>query len=155
MPKTSEFEHEPHADSMFTGTMTAYTYEVESDPPHPHYAARILRSDEDWGVNCKLDLNGTLLEDQEEEYQVTVFLENLTPDETDYAFPKPPPLHVATVRGQKHYDFNVEISKGAVKVGVYKPTVLVQLYNHDTNVPWPIAAFVSLPVINIYPYTAP
>ena len=157
-PVTSTFEQEPYADSDIAGAMTANTYEVEVDSPHPHFAATILRADEDWGVHVELNMTGKLIVGPgalSEEFRMTVYLENLTPNEYDYEIPKPA-FEVKTGLGGDldaagHWAGDIEIKSGKVDVGVYKPTVVAQLWNVGGN-PWPVAAFVELPVIRIYQY---
>lgn len=158
-PVTATFEQEPYAVGDIAGTMSAYTYEVELDPPHTHHPATILRKDEDWGVHIELNMSGKLIVGPGalgEQFRISLYLESLTPDDKDYEIPKLP-LSVKTGPGGNldaagHWAGDIEIASGDVPVGVYKPTVVAQLWNVAPEYAWPVAAFVELPVIRIYPY---
>lgn len=124
--------------------MTIEKVNIGTDSP-----ATLIRADQAWGVKVSLNMTPGLLTFGVYEWHITLFLEDLTPAEKDYQFNKVVP----TTPGILNYNELIPaayIPPAGVNNGVYKPTVLVQLYNLGGTPPMPVAAFAELPVVNVY-----
>ncbi len=116
--------------------------------------ATLIRSDQDWGVHVKWTMTGSLVQNLDEEFRVTLFLEDLSPADQDVQFgPIPQRTNPTGSSGAttEVYKLDIDAVAGQVPVGLYKPSVLIQLFDAPgTGAPWPVAAFAELPIINIY-----
>jgi hypothetical protein len=143
----TSFEVDPLLAGSISGTMDAGTLEkvnIGTDSP-----ATLIRADQAWAAQVTLNMTPGLLTFGVFEWHITLFLEDLTPAEKDYQFKKVVP----TIPGKLVYNELIPaayIPAGGVNNAVYKPTILVQLYNLGGTPPMPIAAFAELPVVNVY-----
>ncbi len=116
--------------------------------------ATLIRSDQDWGVHVQWTMTGNLVQNLDEEFRVTLFLEDLSPADQDVQLG--PYLQRTNPTGAggattEIYQVDIRALAGQVRVGLYKPNVLIQLFDAPgTGAPWPVAAFAELPIINIY-----
>ncbi len=158
----TQFECDP-LTGVVSGTMDAKTVE------HPNIGvdlpSTLIRTDQDWGVEVKWSITGPLVPLLLEEFEMRLYIEDLTPSENEYAIG---PLTVATNSGVPdpvvpntlNYTYTVKIGDGAdpawvpdharIPAGVYQLTALVQLHNVAPARPWPVAAFETLPIVNVY-----
>ncbi len=148
----TQFETHPY-EAVYQGTLDeARSYEKNNigvDMP-----ATLIRSDQDWGVHVKWTMTGSLVQNLDEEFRVTLFLEDLSPADQDVQFgPIPQRTNPTGSSGAttEVYKLDIDAVAGQVPVGLYKPSVLIQLFDAPgTGAPWPVAAFAELPIINIY-----
>jgi hypothetical protein len=146
------FETNP-LQSVYTGVMqNCNTFEVS--PVGPDNPSTLIRTDQDWGVHLEWTMTGGLVLNLQEEFRVTVFLEDMSPNDADKQLG---PVHVPTFAGAlgpgpaRTYKLDIPAAAGTVSAGVYEVTVLVQLYETaPSNSPWPVACFDELPIINIF-----
>ena len=153
------FEVEPLLG--YTGNETdCHTFEMEA--PNVQEKTTIIHSNQDWGVHVEWYMQGPLALFLDEEFRVTVFLEDLSPKDKDGQLG---PVKVGTLTGAlnivtqtRSYKLDIPVKAGQYGPSVYKPTLLIQLFDSVTNAPWPVAAFAEMPPINIYsvpPITPP
>ncbi len=147
---TATFEVEPLLG--YTGTETdCHTFEVEA--PGVDETTTIIHSNQDWGVHVEWNMQGPWALYLDEEFQVTVFLEDLSPADIDGQLG---PVKVPTLSGTldvltqtRSYKLDIPVTSGTYKSSVYKPTLLIQLFDSVTGAPWPVAAFQEMRPLNI------
>ncbi len=153
------FEVEPLAG--YTGNETdCHTFEMEA--PNVQEKTTIIHSNQDWGVHVEWYMQGPWALYLDEEFRVTVFLEDLSPNDWDGQLG---PVSVGTLTGTlnaatqtRSYTLDINVPAGDYEPSVYKPTLMIQLFDSGSGAPWPVAAFDELPPINIYqvpPVTPP
>ena len=146
---TATFEVEPLLG--YNGTETdCHSFEMDAGAQEK---TTIIHSNQDWGFHVEWNMTGPWVLYLDEEFRVTVFLEDLSPKDKDTQLgpEKVPTLSGTLVPGpQRNYTLDISVKKGKVDSSVYKPTLLIQLYETGINVPWPVAAFDDIPPINIY-----
>ncbi len=148
----TQFETHPY-EAVYQGTLDeARSYEKNNigvDIP-----ATLIRSDQDWGVHVQWTMTGNLVQNLDEEFCVTLYLEDLSPADKDIQLgPIAQRTNPTGSTGptMEVYQLNIKARAGQVPVGLYKPSVLIQLFDvPGTGAPWPVAAFAELPIINIY-----
>ncbi len=156
---TATFEVEPLLG--YAGTETdCHTFEMEA--PSVQEKTTIIHSNQDWGVHIEWHMQGPLALFLNEEFRVTVFLEDLSPADKDVALG---PVKVSTFSGTlnvitetRSYKLDIPVKAGKIASSVYKPTLLIQLYDSGSGDPWPVAAFDEMRPIDIYnvpPVTPP
>ena len=149
---STAFETHPN-EAVYTGTLdAAFSFETSNigvDNP-----ATLIRSDQDWGVHVQWTMSGSLVQNLDEEFRVTLYLEDLSPADKDVQLGPIPQRTNPTGSGgptTEVYQLNIKAPAGTVPVGLYKPNVLIQMFdNPGTGAPWPVACFAELPIINIY-----
>jgi hypothetical protein len=160
---TCQFECDP-LTGVLSGTMQARTYErVPMGPDIAPFPTTLIRTDQDWAVKLEWSVNGPLLPLLLEEFEVRVYIEDLTPLENEYALgpvvvPTSDGVADPAIPGNLMYTKEIRIGDDPawnpdhprIPKGVYQITALVQLHNVDPARPWPVAAFETLPIINIY-----
>jgi hypothetical protein len=132
------------------GDIEAAVYEVGGANP-----VSIIRSDQDWGVQVRWQVEGSLLPYICGKWCIHLRLESLgTGRELTLEAPR---LIELDPCGKGDYSFDFRVPKGFIKPEhcsiPYKPIVTVTYYN-ACYTPGPIAGYVELPILQFYDATA-
>lgn len=128
------------------GDIQAAVYEVGGASP-----TSIIRSDQDWGVQVRWQLEGSLVPFICGEWCIHLRLESLgTGRELTLEAPNLIPLDPC---GKGEYYFDFRVKRGTIRPEhcsiPYKPIVTVTYYT-ACRTPGPIAGYVELPILQFY-----
>lgn len=129
------------------GDISAEVYEVESARP-----TSIIRTDQEWGVNVRWTLGGSLAEFICGTWCVRLRLESMGPG-PEIVFDTSEDIHLDPCgNGEYHYDFRIRPGRitGEHCSTPYKPVVTVS-YRTACHRPAPMVGFVELPLLLFYP----
>jgi hypothetical protein len=141
------------------GGIEAEVYEVGGAAP-----TNIIRADQDWGVNLKWYLKGTLVPFICGYWCVTLHFESIGspkgPDHNEDEFDlhagyeiKLDPCKKPDAHGHYWYEYDFKVPKGKIKPGhCGRPYMVVAAITYKTmcNRPGPMAGFVQGPMIQFY-----
>ena len=129
------------------GNIFAEVYEVEGARP-----TSIIRTDQEWGVNVRWTLGGSLAEFICGTWCVHLRLESIG-NEPEIVVDNSEDIQLDPCgNGEYHYDFHIRPGKVADErcSTPYRPVVTVS-YRTACHRPGPIAGFVELPLLLFYP----
>jgi len=128
------------------GGISAEVYEVEGATP-----TNIIRTDQEWGVRIRWQLEGSLAEFICGTWCVHLRMESMGPGE-ELIFDASPEIPLDPC-GDGEYSYDFRVPPGTVKDEhcsiPYKPVVTVS-YRTACHRPGPMAGFVELPLVQFY-----